>query len=404
MASSTPDIAVIGGGLVGLASAYAIAKRAGGQQVAVLEAEAAVGRHQSGRNSGVLHSGVYYQPGSSKARLCREGSTRMLEFCETHEIPIKQTGKVIVATSASQIAPLQEIERRGRANGLTGLRSIDPDELAELEPHVSSVAALSVPQAGVVDFSGVANRLSSLVSAGGHTVRTGFRVSGISRTRSKYRISAESGDECEASLLVNCAGLHSDRVAAMAGEDPPVTIIPFRGEYYVMQRHRDHLVRTLVYPVPDPRFPFLGVHFTRRIDGAVEVGPNAVLALGRHHYRGEARPDWADVRKMMGTSGLWRLAGKYWRTGTAEMVRSRSRRLYAAAARKLIPEVQAADLVRGGSGIRAQAVASDGRLADDFVIIENDASVHVLNAPSPAATACLAIGDRIADRLLAKGE
>ncbi len=328
----------------------------------------------------------------------------MIRFCEIHGVSIEQTGKVIVATEASQVEPLREIERRGNANGLTGLRFVDNDELAELEPHVRSVSTLAVPQAGVVDFGGVAQRLSGLIGSAGHTVRTGFRVSTIYRTPSRYRISSRSGDEYEATYLANCAGLHSDRVAVMAGEDPPVTIVPFRGEYYVMQRDRDHLVRHLVYPVPDPRFPFLGVHFTRRIDGTVEVGPNAVLALGRHHYRDEAKPDWADVREMLGTAGLWRLATKYWRAGTAEMVRSRSKRLYAAAARKLIPEVQATDLVRGGSGIRAQAVARDGRLANDFVIVENEASVHILNAPSPAATACLAIGDRIADRLLAKME
>ena len=404
MTSNETDVAVIGGGLVGLATAHAIAAKAPHLRLTVLEAEGSVGRHQSGRNSGVLHSGVYYQPGSLKARLCRTGADRMVDFCNEHGISIEQTGKVIVATATSQIAAIEEIERRGNANGLTGLRTVDPDELAELEPHVISVAALSVPQAGVVDFSDVARRLSGLFTAMGHDVRTEFRVSAIKRSGSQYQISALTGNECGATYLVNCAGLQSDRVAALAGEVPPVTIIPFRGEYYVMRDDRDYLVRHLVYPVPDPRFPFLGVHFTRRIDGAVEVGPNAVLALGRHHYRDEAKPDWGDVRQMLRTPGLWRLGRRYWRTGATEMIRSRSKRLYASAARKLIPEVQATDLVRGGSGIRAQAVARNGKLADDFVIIENESAIHVLNAPSPAATACLAIGDRIADRLLEKSK
>jgi L-2-hydroxyglutarate oxidase len=395
------DVAVIGGGLLGLATAYALANKTPDLSIMILEAESGLAQHQSGRNSGVVHSGVYYTPGSLKARLCRQGARRLIDFCNTHDIAFDQCGKVIVATREAELAPLQAILERGTANGLTGLEMLGPEALREIEPHVSARAALNVPEAGVVDFGAVAATLADLTRGMGHQVVTGFRVSAITRSGGQFRIESASGGEIEASHLINCAGLQSDRIAKMAGEDPPVTIIPFRGEYYIMPRDRDFLVRHLVYPVPDPRFPFLGIHFTRRIDNSVEVGPNAVLALGRHHYRGEASPNWRDVREMAGSSGLWRLARQYWRMGGAEVIRSRSKRLYAAAARELIPEVSSTDLVRGGSGIRAQAVTSKGSLADDFVIIENEAAVHVLNAPSPAATACLSIGDQIAERLLA---
>jgi L-2-hydroxyglutarate oxidase LhgO len=396
------DIAVVGGGLVGLATAYALADKAPDLSIMVLEAESALAQHQSGRNSGVVHSGVYYNPGSLKARLCRDGAQRLLDFCETHEIAIDQCGKVIVATQESELPTLQAIMERGTANGLTGLRMLDPAALREIEPHVSARAALNVPEAGVVDFGAVALKLVDLIRSMGHQIVTNFRVSGIAASKRVLRIKSEAGGVVEASHLINCAGLQSDRIAKMAGENPPVKIIPFRGEYYMMQKDRDFLVRHLVYPVPDPRFPFLGIHFTRRIDGSVEVGPNAVLAMGRHHYRGEAGPNWTDVGEMAGSAGLWRLARRYWKMGGTELIRSRSKRLYAAAARELIPQLEATDLVRGGSGIRAQAVTSKGKLADDFVIVENETTVHVLNAPSPAATACLAIGDQIAERMLAK--
>ncbi len=395
------DVVVIGAGLVGLATAYAIATRSD-LSVTVLEAESEPATHQSGRNSGVLHSGVYYQPGSLKAQLCRSGAQRMLDFCSAHEIAFDQCGKIIVATRESEEAPLQTIEQRGIANGLSGLKMLSGDELRAIEPHVSARAALLVPEAGVVDFSAVALKLVEIITALGHQVVTGFRVETIQSSNGSYRIESASGGYVESTYLVNCAGLQSDRIAEMAGEVPPVEIIPFRGEYYVMPPERDYLVRHLIYPVPDPRFPFLGIHFTRRIDGKVEVGPNAVLALGRHHYRGEAGPNWRDVRELAVSGGLWRLARRYWRTGTAEAIRSRSKHLYARAARRLIPAIVAGDLIRGGSGIRAQAVTKEGNLADDFVIVENATAVHVLNAPSPAATASLSIGDKIATRLLDK--
>ena len=402
MAGNGADVAIVGGGLVGLATAYALTSKVPDQRIVVLEAENEVARHQSGRNSGVLHSGVYYTPGSSKAKLCRIGARQMIQFCDSNGIALEQTGKVIVATDPSQVAALHEIARRGEANGLEGLRRVGRTELAELEPHVNATEALAVPEAGVVDFPAVARSLADLIRSAGHEIRKGFQVTNIVGTMSGFRITAASGDECEPRFLVNCAGLHSDRVATMAGHKPPVTIIPFRGEYFSMPTHRDHLVRNLVYPVPDPRFPFLGVHFTRRIDGTVEVGPNAVLAMGRHRYRDEAGRNWRDVGEMLRWPGLWRLGLKYWRTGSQELIRSHSKRLYAAAARKLIPAVLPTDLIRGGSGIRAQAVRRNGALADDFVIVEDAAAVHVLNAPSPAATACLAIGEHIANRIVAK--
>lgn len=394
------DVAVVGGGLIGLATARALAEQAPDLSIAVLEAESGLARHQSGRNSGVLHSGVYYRPGSLKAQLCQEGSRRLIGFCESRGIAIDRCGKVIVATRQKELAPLQAIHERGIANGLKGLQLVSEDGLKEVEPHVSATAALIVPEAGIVDFPAVAVTLANSLVESGHQVATEFRVSEIDRVGPGFRITAESGAQLEAGYLVNCAGLQSDRIAKLAGAKPGVQIIPFRGEYYVMPKKRDHLVKHLVYPVPDPRFPFLGVHFTRRIDDSVEVGPNAVLALGRHHYRGEARPNVRDVVEMFRSPALWRLGLKYWRMGGSEMIRSRSRRLYAAAARQLIPEVVASDLVRGGSGIRAQAVFANGQLADDFVFSEDDRALHVLNAPSPAATACLAIGDRIATRLL----
>ncbi len=384
-----------------MATAVSLAERSSGLSITVLEAEPGVARHQSGRNSGVLHSGVYYQPGSQKADLCIDGRHRMTDFCEEYGIPIERTGKVIVATSDSELGALNDLAERGRANGLSGLELVDAAGLRKHEPYASGIRALVVPEAGIVDFVRVAERLASLLRTGGHTIRTGFDVVDITHSGAEFRFTSRTGDHCNAGYLVNCAGLHSDRIAAMAGVRPPVRIVPFRGEYYVLAPEQGFRVQHLVYPVPDPRFPFLGVHFTRRIDGSVEVGPNAVLALGRHHYRGEGGVDLHELKELIGARELWQLGAKYWLTGTKEVVRSRSRRLYAAAARKLIPGVRAEDLQRGGSGIRAQAVAPDGTLVDDFVLEEADHAMHVLNAPSPAATAALAIGHRIANRILA---
>jgi len=394
------DVAVVGGGLVGLATAFMLAERSPDLTITVLEAEEGVARHQSGRNSGVLHSGVYYEPGSQKAALCVDGARTLVAFCLENGIAVERTGKVIVATAESELDTLRNLQERGNGNGLRDLELVDEEGLHEFEPYASGIMALVVPEAGIVDFTGVAKKLVEILRSRGHEVRTGFQVKSIDATSSEYHITSRKGGRISARYLVNCAGLQSDRVAIMAGIEPSILILPFRGEYYVLASERAQLVRNLVYPVPDPRFPFLGVHFTRRIDNTVEVGPNAVLALGRHHYRGEGGANFRDAAEMVRSRELWTLARRYWRTGSQEAVRSRSRWLYASAARRLIPDVKAADLRRGGSGIRAQAVARDGTLVDDFVIEAADRAVHVLNAPSPAATACLAIGERIADRIL----
>lgn len=385
------DVCVIGGGIVGLATAHALAERFEGIEIAVLEKEGSVGYHQTGHNSGVLHSGLYYKPGSLKATLCVDGQRRMAAFCEQHEIAFERSGKVVVASTDDEIPAMEELHRRGEANGLVGIRRLSASEIPEYEPEVTGVAALHVPEAGVVDYPAVAITLASLLPG---EVHTGAEVTGIRRGSDGIELETPGGT-VRSKVLVNCAGLHSDRVARMAGIEPPVKIVPFRGEYYTLTAEAASLIRALVYPVPDPRFPFLGVHFTRRIDGTVEVGPNAVLALGREHYRG-ARPNWSDVWETLRYSGFLRLVRRYWRTGAAEAWRSARRSTYARSARALVPRIRAEHLVPGGAGIRAQAVTPDGALLDDFSIIEDDRAVHVLNAPSPGATASLAIGEHIA--------
>jgi len=391
------DVCVIGGGLIGLAVATAVRQSFDGGSILILEKEDAVATHQSGRNSGVVHSGLYYQPGSLKARLCVAGRRAMYALSEEAGVAHHQSGKLVIATKQSEIPMLAELERRGRANGLQGLRRLSPDEIREIEPAAAGVDALHVPEAGVVDFPAIATHLTATLISGGARIVTSAEVTEISHQADGATVTA--GDQrFSTRLLINCAGLHSDRIASMAGLSPKVRIIPFRGEYYQMTEKAAGLIKTLIYPVPDPRFPFLGVHFTRRIDGTVEVGPNAVLALGREHYR-DVKPDWSEVRSMFGDAGFRRLAMKHWRSGTGEMINSRSARLYARLARRLVPAVQSGDLAPGGVGIRAQAIDSRGSLIDDFVIETAGSSVHVLNAPSPGATACIAIGRYIADHV-----
>lgn len=392
--SASFDVAVVGGGIVGLATATALTRRRPGISVVVLEAADQVATHQSGHNSGVLHSGLYYSPGSLRARLCVDGRRLMVEFCVRHGIDHAVTGKLVVATREVEVERLDRLHTRGTANGLRGIRRLAPGEWDEIEPHIRGVAALHVPEAGVTDFAAVTRKLAELLEG---EVRTGWRVDAIDRGNGVWRLGGPAGS-VSASRLVTCAGLQSDRVAEMAGAEPPVRIVPFRGEYHRMVGASEKLVRHLVYPVPDPRFPFLGVHFTRRIDGMVEVGPNAVPALGRHHYRG-SRPDYTEFLETLKTPGFSRLAGRYLATGVTEMVRSRSRRLYAAAARRLLPALVTADLEPGGAGVRAQAVSPEGRLVDDFAIVRQEGALHVLNAPSPAATASLAIGEHLAGML-----
>jgi L-2-hydroxyglutarate oxidase len=384
------DVCVIGAGIVGLATATAVSRRLPGASVVVVDKETAVGSHQTGHNSGVLHSGLYYKPGSLKARLCVDGQRRMGVFCRDEGIACERTGKLVIATREEELPALDELFRRGTANGLEGLRRLTGDEIGTIEPHATGVAAIHVPEAGVLDYREVTERLADLLSG---EVRTGAAVERLV-TGDRVEVGTAAGS-VHARVLVNCAGLQSDRVARLAGVEPPVRIVPFRGEYYSLAPEAAHLVKALVYPVPDPRFPFLGVHFTRRIDGSVEVGPNAVLALGREHYRGR-RPDPADLVATLGYRGFHRLVGRYWRTGATEAWRSMWRSTYARSARVLVPQVRAEHLRPGGAGVRAQAVAPDGSLVDDFSIVETANAVHVLNAPSPAATASLAIGDHIA--------
>jgi L-2-hydroxyglutarate oxidase LhgO len=388
------EICIIGAGLVGLGVARAIALRHPGVSMVVVEKEATVAAHQSSHNSGVAHSGLYYRPGSLKARLCVEGRRLLQEYCEVNDIAFQQSGKLVIATRESELGPLDELERRGKANGLAGITRLGGSEIQEREPSAVGLQALHVPEAGVVDFPAVAAQLSADLIRDGAEVATGHAVEVIEHTNGGTVIRA-ADREIRARVVINCTGLHSDRVARLAGVVSEVRIVPFRGEYYTLVPEAGHLVKALIYPVPDPRFPFLGVHFTRRIDGKVEVGPNAVLALGREHYR-EAAADWADLRETLQVPGFRKLAMRHWRTGAAEMIRSRSRKLYARSARRLVPQVRPEHLVPGGAGVRAQAVSPDGRLVDDFVIEEAGSTIHVLNAPSPGATASLAIGSHVA--------
>lgn len=388
------DVCVVGAGLVGLAVARALVESLTGISVLLIDKEDRVAAHQSGHNSGVVHSGLYYAPGSLKARLCLAGSELIHQYCADNGLPIRRSGKLVIATDPAQLTALDVLHRRGIANGLVGIERLDPDGIRHHEPHATGIAALHVPQAGVTDYPAIAVQLAADLRAVGASIALGSPVTTI--THDAGGVAVATGDTTySARVLVNCAGLHSDRIALLAGLDPSVRIVAFRGEYYRLAASAEHLVNALVYPIPDPRFPFLGVHFTRRIDGTVEVGPNAVLALGRENYRGAPR-SWSDVAEMMRHRGFWRLAMRHWRPGLAEMINSRSQRRYANLARALVPEIDVDDLVPGDSGVRAQAVARDGSLADDFVIERHGSTLHVLNAPSPAATASLAIGRHIA--------
>jgi L-2-hydroxyglutarate oxidase LhgO len=382
------DVAIAGGGIVGLATARALGPRV---RVVVLEAETRLAAHQSGRNSGVLHSGLYYAPGSFKARLCVAGRAAMLRFCEAHAIPYAVRGKLVVATVPAEVPRLEALAERGRTNGLAGLRRLAADEIRAHEPNVAGVAALWVPETGVVDFARVAAALADEVRAAGGEVALGARVVGCRRERGGLVLETTAG-AVHAAHVVACAGLHADRVARLCGIAPGLAIVPFRGEFW---RVRRALVRGLVYPVPDPAFPFLGVHFTRRIDGTLEAGPNAVLALAREGYR-RTSVSPRDVAALAADAGTRRLVARHWRMGLGELWRSFSKRASVAALRRLVPSLDAADLAPGGAGVRAQAVLADGTLVDDFRIVEAERMIHVLNAPSPAATASLAIGETIA--------
>jgi L-2-hydroxyglutarate oxidase len=395
MTDSRYNVVIIGGGVVGLGVALEITRRFPRVRLLLLEKEDRVARHQSGHNSGVIHSGIYYKPGSMKARLCVTGAAAMVEFCREHGIAHNVCGKVIVATHPEELPRLEELRRRGEANGLTGVRLIGPEELREIEPHASGLQALVVPSTGVTDYARVCEKYAELISASGGTVLTSAAATGIRRLANEIVVETPRGAFSTGSLI-NCAGLFSDRISRMAGDDPEVMIVPFRGEYYDLVPERAALVRALIYPVPDPRFPFLGVHFTRRITGKVDAGPNAVLALAREGYR-HSDISVRDLASSVAYPGFWRMAGRHWRNGLDEWHRSLSKPAFVRALQRLLPEVGAKDLVPGGSGVRAQALKPDGALVDDFHFVPSGKVLHVLNVPSPAATASLSIGKAIVD-------
>ena len=388
------DVCIVGCGLVGLSVGRALAASHPGVSLLLIDKEDRVATHQSGHSSGVIHSGLYYKPGSLKARLAVAGAKEMYEFCETKGITHQRSGKLVIATDGAEIRALDELERRGGANGLAGLRRLGPSGITEHEPAATGIDALHVPEAGVADFSAVADAVAADLRVSGAVLNLGRPVTRIDHTIDGVDVITED-DRFSARLLVNCGGLHSDRVAALAGIEPDVQIVPFRGEYYTLDPAQAHLVRALIYPVPDPRFPFLGVHFTRGFNGSVEVGPNALMALGREQYRGTG-PNWGDIGQMLGWPGFWRLAGRHLVSGARELFNSKSRRQYARLARRLVPAVRGEHLTRGGAGVRAQAVDRRGRLVDDFVIETAGSTVHVLNTPSPGATASFAIGRHVA--------
>ncbi|MFC0598530.1 L-2-hydroxyglutarate oxidase [Streptomyces palmae] len=393
------DVLVIGGGIVGLSTAYAITRAAPGTRVIVLEKEPGPARHQTGRNSGVIHSGIYYRPGSFKARFAVRGAAEMVKFCAEYGIPHEVTGKLIVATERAELPRLHTLVQRGRENGIP-VRELGPAQITEYEPQVRGLAAIHVGTTGVCDFGAVAARLAELAQDGGAVVRYGAEVRAVGRRSSAVAVRTADGTVLRAGALVNCAGLHSDRIARLAGDDPGLRIVPFRGEYYELTPARAPLVRGLVYPVPDPAFPFLGVHLTRGIDGAVHIGPNAVPALAREGY-GRRTLHPGELATTLTYPGAWRMARQHWRYGAGELRRSLSKRAFTQAVARLLPVVTADDLVRAPAGVRAQAVLPDGTLVDDFRFAEAPRTVHVLNAPSPAATASLPIGREVARRALA---
>jgi L-2-hydroxyglutarate oxidase len=390
------DVAVVGAGILGLAAAREMLSRRPDLRVTVLEREDRVGAHQTGHNSGVVHAGIYYPPGSLKARLCVEGARELYDFCERHAVPVERCGKVIVATTPAELPGLEELERRGRANGVPGLRRVDRAGLRELEPHAEGVAALHSPATGIVDFPAVARALGAEVRDAGGTLALGREVLGVHAGPREVVLRTPHG-ELVARNAVFCAGAWSDRLAVAAGAEPDPRIVPFRGAYLRLRPERRHLVRGLIYPVPDPALPFLGVHLTRHIGGDVLVGPTALMAGARDAYRlARVRP--ADLGATLAWPGTWRMARRFWRTGLAETGYAASRRAFVRAARRYVPELRAEDVLPGPSGVRAQALARDGRLVDDFVISHTGRALHVRNAPSPAATSALAIARLIADR------
>lgn len=394
------DVAIVGAGVVGMATAFRLSERKPDLRIAVIDKEYRVAAHQTGRNSGVIHSGIYYKPGGSKARNCISGYRALLAFCDQYQVPHEITGKIIAATREQERPLLENIFQRGQANGLEGIRMLRPEEVREKEPHVQAVAGIWVPQTGIISYAALTEKYREIIESRGGKVLLGHALKGWKTYAGETALQTTQG-EVQARLGINCAGLYADRIARLNGDSTPVRVIPFRGEYYVLRKDREYLVRNLIYPVPNPNFPFLGVHYTRMMRGGIEAGPSAVLAFRREGYT-RWMANMPELAETLAWPGFRKLAAKYWRTGLDEFHRSFSKKAFVRALQHLIPEVGYDDLARGGAGVRAQCVDRDGNLVDEFLITEKPGIINVLNAPSPAATASLAIGAMVAEKALAQ--
>ena len=396
------DIIIIGGGIVGLATGLKILSKSQSLKVLLLDKENTISAHQTGNNSGVIHSGIYYKPGSLKAKNCIDGYHQLLDFCNKNDVHYELCGKVIVATTPAEIPLLNNLYERGMQNGLGGLKLLEQEEILACEPHTTGIKGIFVPQTGIVDFKQVSARYASLIQNLGGEIQLNTAVSDIKKINNGSSVITNQGF-FDTKLVVNCAGLYSDKIAKLTDPDVKVKIIPFRGEYYKIADRCSHLVKNLIYPVPDPNFPFLGVHFTRMIEGGIEAGPNAVLAFAREGYK-MSDINLPELAETLTWPGFLKVASKYWKTGFGEFYRSFSKSAFTHALQKLIPEIRENDLVPGGAGVRAQACDITGNLLDDFLILENQQAVNVCNAPSPAATSSLAIGDTVSDIILKRFE
>lgn len=392
------DVVIIGGGIVGCATGMALAMK-GKKSVLVIEAEREPAFHQTGNNSGVIHSGLYYKPGSMKAKNCVRGRELMYKFCSEKGIKFDRCGKLVVAKERSEIPRLNDLEERGRANGLTNLKRVKEEEIEEYEPNAKGIGGLFVGETGIVDYREVTKKYAEMIKENGGEIKTECKFLKLHK-RGNLIVETSKGEE-ECRFLVNCGGLQSDRIARQCGVDPKIKIIPFRGEYYTLSKSREDLVRNLIYPVPDPRFPFLGVHFTRMINGGCEAGPNAVLAFKREGYK-HSQISVRDTSEMIAFPGFWIMASKFYKMGIGEFYRSFSKRKFLESLQRLVPAIGFSDIERGGAGVRAQALSRDGNLLDDFCIEEGERMIHVLNAPSPAATASISIGETIAERVISR--
>jgi len=387
------DIAVIGGGIIGLSTAFEYQKKYPSKKVILIEKEPIFATHQTGNNSGVIHSGIYYKPGSLKAVNCRNGIQKLLKFCDNNDIKYELCGKLIVATDENELPALNDLFNRGIENEIPDLKILGREEIEEIEPHVKSIQGIHSQSTGIIDYKEVCTKISFIIEKNGGEIKLNTKVIDILQSTGYNTLHTNKG-EIEAKLIINCAGLFSDRIAKLTEEKIDISIIPFRGEYYTLKEESRHLVKNLIYPVPNPKFPFLGVHFTRRIDGLIEAGPNAVLAFTREGYK-KTDINIRDISQIFFSSPFWKLGKQYWKVGSAEMIRSYSKKLFVISLKKLIPEIKNDDIMKGGSGVRAQAMTIDGKLLDDFKIIRGQNIIHVLNAPSPAATSAFSIAENI---------